>query len=321
MNIVILDAFTTNPGDLDWKRLEALGNLTVYDKTEERDIVPRAGEAELVLTNKTPLSAQILKKLPKCRYIGTLSTGYNVIDLTAARDLGIPVCNVPAYCTKAVAQMTFALLFALTNQVELHNRSVHDGQWCESPHFCYWNSPLVELEHKTMGIVGYGAIGQSVAQMALALGMKVLIHSRTRRALPQGCEWVELEQLFQQSDVVSIHCPLTDQTENLINRDTLAMMKPNALLINTSRGPVIQEEALAHALNQGIIAGAALDVLSKEPPSKDNPLLTAKNCVITPHIAWAAKDSRKRLIETVADNVEAFLRGRPQNVVNECYGC
>lgn len=316
MNIVILDAFTTNPGDLDWNRLQSMGNLTVYDKTEERDILTRAEAAELVLTNKTPLSGDTLRQLPKCRYIGTLSTGYNIIDLETARALRIPVCNVPAYCTKAVAQMTFALLFELTNQVDLHSRSVHDGEWCESPHFCYWKIPLVELEHKTMGIVGFGAIGQAVAQVALALGMKVLVNSRTRRVLPEGCRWVELEQLFRQSDVVSIHCPLTDQTKNLINENTLAMMKPNALLINTSRGPVIQEKDLADALNMGVIAGAALDVLASEPPSKENPLLSANNCIITPHIAWAAKDSRKRLIDTVADNVEAFLQGRPQNVVN-----
>lgn len=316
MKLVILDGYTTNPGDVDWKRLEALGELTVYDKTAENEIADRAKDAEIVLTNKTPLSGDTLKQLTSCRYIGTLSTGYNVIDLNAARARDIPVCNVPSYCTKAVAQMTFALLLELTNHVEAHNRSVHSGTWCESKNFCYWESPLIELEHKTLGIIGFGSIGEAVSRVALALGMKVLVYSRTKRELPEGCAWSELEEVFRRSDVVSIHCPLTAQTEGLINRETLALMKPSALLINTSRGQVIREEDLARALNGGAIAGAALDVLAQEPPRRDNPLLTAKNCIITPHIAWAAKDSRLRLIDTVADNVEAFLQGSPQNVVN-----
>ncbi len=316
MKLVLLDGYTTNPGDMDWGKLQSLGELTIYEKTEVHEIIERARDAEIVITNKTPLSGETLRQLVRCRYVGTLSTGYNVVDLEAADELGIVVCNVPAYCTQAVAQMTFALLLELTNRVSLHDQSVHNGDWSSCNQFCYWKSPMIELEHKTMGILGFGKIGQAVARIAQAMGMNVLVHSRTRRPLPEGCTWVEQKRLFQESDVLSIHCPLTPETECLICRENLSLMKPSAFLINTSRGQVIREEDLAEALNTGRIAGAALDVLSQEPPTKGNPLLTAKHCIITPHISWAAKESRARLIETVAENLECFLQGRPQNVVN-----
>lgn len=316
MKIVILDGYTTNPGDESWKRLEALGELTVYDHTEPEQILPRTWDAEAVITNKTPLTRELLEGMESLRYLGTLSTGFNVIDLETARRLNVPVCNVPAYCTKAVAQMTFALLLELTNHVHLHSQSVRAGRWGHSKEFCYWEKPLIELEHKTMGILGFGSIGRAAAQIALAMGMKVLVYSRTPKELPSGCEWVDLKELFTHSDVVSVHCPLTPQTEGMINRELLSLMKPTAFLLNTSRGQVINERDLADALNQGRLAGAGLDVLAKEPPAEDNPLITAKNCVITPHVAWAAGESRQRLIDMVAENLEAFLRGKPQNVVN-----
>ena len=316
MRLVILDGYTTNPGDVDWGRLKSLGELTIYEKTLEHEIVERARDADIVITNKTPLSGETLKQLTKCRYVGTLSTGYNVVDLQMADALGIVVSNVPTYCTQAVAQMTFALLLELTNHVALHDQSVHSGDWSSSSQFCYWKSPLVELEHKTMGILGFGNIGQEVARIAQAMGMEVLVHSRTKKELPEGYTWVDETRLFQESDVLSVHCPLTSQTKGFICRKRLSLMKKSAFFINTSRGQVVREADLAEALNTGTIAGAALDVLSQEPPEKDNPLLTAKHCIITPHISWAARESRISLIETVTDNIEHFLMGNPQNVVN-----
>ena len=316
MRLVILDGYTTNPGDVDWGRLKSLGELTIFEKTLEHEIVERARDADIVITNKTPLSGETLKQLTKCRYVGTLSTGYNVVDLQMADALGIVVSNVPTYCTQAVAQMTFALLLELTNHVALHDQSVHSGDWSSSSQFCYWKSPLVELEHKTMGILGFGNIGQAVARIAQAMGMEVLVHSRTKKELPEGYTWVDETRLFQESDVLSVHCPLTSQTEGFICRKRLSLMKKSAFFINTSRGQVVREADLAEALNTGTIAGAALDVLSQEPPEKDNPLLTAKHCIITPHISWAARESRISLIETVTDNIEHFLMGNPQNVVN-----
>ena len=316
MKIVILDGKATNPGDVGWRPFSALGELTVYDRTPVEEIPFRASQAEIVITNKTPISRETIEGLPSLRYIGTLSTGFNIIDLQAARQRGIPVCNVPAYCTRSVAQMTFALLFALTNAVAQHNRSVHDGVWCKSKEFCYWETPLYELEHKTMGILGYGSIGRTVARAAQVFGMHVLVHSRTRKELPEGWEWVGFEELLRRSDVLSLHCPLTPQTEKIINAQALSQMKPGAFLLNTARGGLLDEQAVADALNSGTLAGAGLDVLSTEPPKKENPLLTAKNCVITPHIAWAAKGTRSRLIAMAAENVGAFLKGKPQNVVN-----
>lgn len=316
MRLVILDGYTTNPGDVDWGRLQSLGELAIYGKTLEHEIVERAEDADIVLTNKTPLSGETLRKLTKCRYVGTLSTGYNVVDLEAADALGIVVSNVPTYCTQAVAQMTFALLLELTNRVALHDESVHHGEWSSNSQFCYWKSPIVELENKTMGILGFGNIGRAVARIARAMGMKVLVHSRTKKDLPEGYAWVDEKNLFRESDVLSVHCPLTPQTQGFICRERLSLMKKSAFFINTSRGQVVQEKDLAEALNTGMIAGAALDVLSKEPPERDNPLLTARHCIITPHISWAARESRARLIETVTENVERFFMGTPQNVVN-----
>lgn len=316
VHIVILDGKATNPGDISWRPLSALGELTVYDRTLAEEIPRRASGAEIVITNKTPISRETMEKLPSLRYIGTLSTGFNIIDVEAARQRGIPVCNVPSYCTRAVAQMTFALLFALTNNVALHSDSVHSGAWCKSREFCYWEAPLVELEHKTMGILGYGSIGRTVAQAAQVFGMHVLVHSRTPKELPEAWEWVSFEELLRRSDVLSLHCPLTPQTERIINAQALSRMKPGAFLLNTARGGLLDEQAVADALNSGKLAGTGLDVLSTEPPQNDNPLLTAKNCVITPHIAWGAKETRSRLVAMAAENIAAFQRGEPQNVVN-----
>lgn len=317
MKLCILDGATTNPGDLSWKELEAFGSLTVYDFTKEEEILSRASGCEVVLTNKTPLSGEVIRSLygSGLRYIGTLSTGYNVVDTDAAAELGVPVCNVPTYCTKAVAQFTFALIFAIANRVQEHNQSVHAGDWVKSRHFCYWNTEFIEMQGRTLGVIGFGNIGRTVAQIATVLGMKVLVHTRTKRDLPEGCEWAEQEELFRRSDIVTLHCPLTKETSRLINDHTLSLMKPDALLINTSRGAVVDEAALARALNEGRLRGAGLDVLSVEPPAPDNPLLTAKNCVITPHIAWAAKDARARLISIVADNVRGYVSGNVKNNV------
>ncbi len=316
MKIVILDGYVTNPGDLSWDALAGLGELELYDRTAEEEVYERAKDAEILITNKTPVPRALIERLPRLRYIGTQSTGYNVVDVEAAAERGIPVCNVPSYCTRAVAQFTFALLFELTSRVHLHSESVRAGDWSRCRDFCYWKVPLVELEGKTMGLVGFGNIGRLVAQIAVLLGMRVLVYSRSRKELPAGCAWVDFDTLLAHSDVLSIHCPLTQETAGLIGREALSRMKPTAFLLNTARGPVIDEIALADALNEGRLAGAALDVLGEEPPEADNPLLYAKNCVITPHIAWAALESRARLVETVAENVAAFLRGQPQNVVN-----
>ena len=315
LNICILDGYTTNPGDVSWKPIEALGNVTVYEFTKPEEILERAKDAEILITNKTVLTAQTIKSLPNLKYIGTLSTGFNVIDCDAAKERGIPVCNVPTYCTAAVAQFTFAMLFNITNRVEQHNQSVHNGDWVNSRHFCYWNSDLIDVAGSTLGIIGFGNIGRAVAKIACALGMQVLVNSRSATEMPVGCRQVSREELLRESDVVTIHCPLTPETEKMINKEALALMKPSAILINTSRGQVIDEQALADALNNEKLYAAGLDVLSVEPPQKDNPLLTAKNCVITPHIAWASKDARSRLIKIAADNIESFLNGNIQNNV------
>jgi glycerate dehydrogenase len=318
MKIVILDGYTTNPGDLDWKEFSLLGDTVVYDRTAPGEILDRAREAEILLTNKTFLTEEILSGLPKARYIGLLSTGTNAVDLEAARRRGITVTNIPAYSTASVAQLVFALLLELCMRTGLHDRAVHDGEWVRSADFTFAKSPLVELDGKTMGIVGYGSIGRRVAQIASAMGMKVVASSRTRKEENgiEGFRWLELPELLAQADVVSLHCPLTPETKGLINADTIRRMKSTAYLINTSRGPVLDEAAVAEALKVGRIAGAGLDVLSTEPPSADNPLLAAKNCVITPHLAWATAEARARLIRIAAGNVGSFLEGRPVNVVN-----
>jgi glycerate dehydrogenase len=318
MKMVILDGYTTNPGDLDWNELVRIGETSVYDGTEPEDILSRVCEAEIVLTNKTVLTDETLAKLPRVRYIGLLSTGTNAVDLEAARRRGIVVTNIPAYSTASVAQLVFALLFELCMNVGIHDKAVHDGEWVRSSHFTFTKTPLIELDGRTMGIIGYGSIGRRVAQIASALGMKVVAASRTRKEENdiEGFRWLELHELLEQADVVSIHCPLTPETKGLINKETIGLMKNTAYLINTSRGPVLDEAAVADALNSGRIAGAGLDVLSTEPPSAQNPLLAARNCIITPHIAWSTAEARARLIRIAAGNVRAFLEDRPVNVVN-----
>ena len=317
MNIVVLDGFALNPGDLSWEKLHTLGNVTVYERTPAELVEERAREAEIVLTNKTLLFKDTLKKLPKVQYIGVLATGYNVVDLDYARERGITVTNVPAYSTESVAQMTFALLLELCLSVGQHNQAVKEGEWCRSKDFCFWKSPLTELSGKTMGIIGFGSIGQRVAEIALAFGMKVLVCSRTKKDyVRENLEWTSLDLLLKNADVVSLHCPLTDKTRQIIDKNAIEKMKQGALLLNTSRGPLLQDEAVADALNEGKLGGAAMDVLVEEPPKADNPLLSSKNCIITPHVAWATKEARGRLMDIASANVKAFLEGKPQNVVS-----
>jgi glycerate dehydrogenase len=340
MQIVVLDGYTLNPGDLSWAPLEALAPCTIYDRTPQSDTIARAKDAEILLTNKTILSREILLQLPKLRYVGVLATGYNVVDLDFTRQRNIPVTNVPGYATPSVVQMVFAHLMNLTLRVADHGRSVAAGRWTQNKDFCYWDYPLVELSGLTMGIVGFGQIGRAVASAAQAFGMNVLVYeprdcpnfrthhgeavvgengtvpftaSQERTA---AVRFVGLEELFRSSDVVSLHCPLTSETKHLVNADRLALMKPSAYLLNTGRGPLVDEPALAEALNSGLISGAGLDVLSIEPPPAENPLLTAKNCFISPHIAWATRAARQRLLSIAVANVHAFLSGRPLNVVN-----
>ena len=316
MAIVILDGFTTNPGDLSWDPITALGPCTVWDRTAPEALLERLGAAEIVLTNKTPLGAETLAALPHLRLISVLATGVNVVDVTAASARGISVCNVPAYSTPGVAQAVFALLLELTNRTGHHDRSVRSGRWSAGPDFCFWDGTLVELAGLTLGIVGYGAIGAAVAGVGRAFGMRILAHRRSQSGpIADGGAFVDLDRLFQESDVVSLHCPLTADTEGLVNACRLSRMKPTAYLINTARGALVQEAALADALNAGWIAGAGLDVLSIEPPAATNPLLMAQNCVITPHIAWATRAARQRLISCSAANIAAFLAGTPQNLV------
>ena len=305
MKIVVLDGYTVNPGDLSWSAFESLGELTVYDRTAPELVLERAAGAEAVLTNKTVLSAATLAALPDLRYIGVLATGMNVIDLDAAKDRGVAVTNVPAYGSSSVAQMVFALLLELTNQTSLHNQAVHDGAWVASEDFSFTRAPLIELDGLTLGVVGLGAIGQVVARMGLAFGMTVMGNSQTPKNLP-GITDADLDTIFTKADVITLHCPLTPETEQLINADRLKQMKSNAFLINTGRGPLVDEVVLARALNEGDIAGAGLDVLSVEPPNPDNPLLNAKNCVITPHIAWATRAARARLLNIAAEHLATF---------------
>jgi glycerate dehydrogenase len=317
MKIVVLDGFTLNPGDLKWDELQALGSCDIYDRTLAGDVVKRADAAEVVLTNKTIISREQIGALPSLKYIGVLATGYNIVDVVAARERNVPVANVPTYGTKSVAQMTFALLLELTQRVGHHAQTVRDGRWAKSPDFCYWDFPLVELDGLTMGIVGYGRIGRAVGDLAAAFGMNVLAYTRTAaNKLSSQVRSVDLETLFASSDVVSLHCPLTPETKQIVNAARLAKMKPTAFLLNTSRGPLIDEQALANALNNGQIAGAGLDVLALEPPPATNPLLHAKNCFVTPHIAWATRAARSRLLNTAVANVRAFQSGQLQNVVN-----
>ncbi len=313
MNIVVLDGFTLNPGDLSWDELRQIGPCELHDRTPPDKIVERARDAEIVLTNKAPLASETLAQLPKLRYIGVLATGYNVIDVAAAKQRGIPVCNVPAYGTRSVAQHVFALILELTQHAGHHAQTVREGRWARSADWCYWERPLIELDGLTLGIVGLGRIGQAVAELGRAFGMKVIANSRSGTP---GAERVALDDLLQRSDVISLHCPLTPETQGLINAQRLALLKPAAFLVNTGRGPLIVEADLAAALNEGRLAGAALDVLSVEPPLPDNPLLSAKNCLITPHIAWATRAARERLLSVAVGNVHSFLAGSPRNVVS-----
>jgi glycerate dehydrogenase len=319
MNIVVLDGYTLNPGDISWDGISKLGNLTVYDRTPEDKILERCRDAEVVFTNKTPLKEAVIKALPRLKYIGVLATGYNVVDIDFARSRGVAVANVPGYGTASVVQMTIALLLELSLHVQEHSDSVRNGDWAKSPDFCYWKFPLVELEGKTLGVIGFGNIGQKVADVATTLGMNIIASSRTRsdQSGRKNFRWAEIPELLKESDVVSIHCPLFSETQGLINSRSLSTMKPSAFLLNTSRGPIVVDEDLANALNDGVIAGAGIDVLSVEPPSADNPLFKARNCIITPHIAWATKEARSRLMRMAQENLSMFLNGKPINIVNK----
>jgi glycerate dehydrogenase len=316
MNIVVLDGFTLNPGDLSWDVLASLGSCQIYERTAPADLIDRVVNAEIILTNKVEIKSQHMESLPALKYIGVTATGTNIVDVMAARERKISVTNVPAYGTKSVAQATMALLLELTHHAGHHSQTVHDGRWVRNLDWCYWDKPLIELDGLVLGIVGYGRIGEAVGVLGSAFGMKVLAHSRSAKEGKGAVTFVELETLFRTSDVVSLHCPLTPQTNGLINKERLSWLKPGAFLINTSRGPLIDEQALADALNSGRLAGAALDVLSSEPPRADNPLLKAANCIITPHFAWATRAARARLMNVAVENVRAFLSGKPQNLVS-----
>ena len=317
MKIVVLDGYTLNPGDLDWSELKSLGEVQIHERSAPSEIVTRARDAEIVLTNKVPLSAETLASLPSLRYVGVLATGYNIVDTAAARSRGIPVSHVPAYGTRSVAQMTFALILELASRVGDHSASVRAGDWSRCPDFCYWKSPLVELEGLTLGIVGLGRIGKAVAALGKAFGMEVIAAQGLRPiSNPEGIRQSDLRAVLGASDIVSLHCPLTEATRHLINQETLGWMKPSAWLINTSRGPLIEEVALADALNSGRIAAAALDVLAVEPPPPTQPLISARNCLITPHVAWASGAARRRLLQVAVENIRAFQADRKVNIVN-----
>ncbi len=318
MKIVVLDGKTLNPGDNPWEAVERLGELTVYDRTASDEILQRAAGAEVLLTNKTPLSGEMLEQLGDLGFISVLATGYNVVDVEAAGRRGVVVSNVPIYATDSVAQFTFAMLLELAHHVGSHDEAVKAGRWTDSPDFCFWDSPLVELAGRKMGIVGFGRIGRRVGELAHAFGMEVLAADVNQANPPEyePFQWVEVEELFAAADVVSLHCPQTADNVGMVNRELLGRMKPNAFLINNSRGGLIVEADLAESLDAGRIAGAALDVVSTEPISPDNPLLSAKNCLITPHIAWAALAARQRLMQTTAENIAAFTAGKPINVVS-----
>lgn len=318
MKITVLDGYGMNPGDLSWDELKKLGDVTVYDRTAPSEVVERSADAVVLLTNKTVIDRRTIEKLPVLKYIGVLATGYNVVDTEAARENGIVVTNIPAYSTASVAQMVFSLLLAVTNGVEHYTADNRAGRWSRSADFCYWDAPLTELAGKTLGIVGFGNIGSAVARIGLAFGMKVsALTSKAPDVLPEGVEKAEnLDALLATSDVLTLHCPLTESTRHIINATSLAKMKPSAILINTGRGPLVDEEALADALNRGALRGAGVDVLSCEPPAIDNPLLYARNCYTTPHLGWATTEARQRLMNIAVANVANFIAGTPTNVVN-----
>ncbi len=317
MKIVVLDAHPLNAGDLRWEGFRKLGELVVYDRTSPEEIVGRASGADVILTNKVPVRENVIRELPQLKYIGVLATGYNIIDIDIARQQNIVVCNIPSYGTYSVAQLTFALLLELCHHTQRHSDSVRDGKWAASTDWCYWDYPLIELAGKTMGIIGFGNIGQKVADMATAFGMDIVGTARRQsdQSHRTNFRWASTSELLRISDVVSIHCPLTPETQRLINAVSLRTMKQDAFLLNSSRGQIIVDKDLAEALDQGLIAGAGLDVLSVEPPHQDNPLFKAKNCIITPHIAWATTEARTRLMRMAVDNLRAYQEGQPINVV------
>jgi len=318
MKMVVLDGYTLNPGDLTWERLSKIGELTVYERTDSSEIIDRVGDAEIIFTNKTPLSKETLEKLPSVKYIGVLATGYNVVDVKAAKGLDKVVTNIPTYGTDAVAQYVFALLLEICHHVWEHSESVKKGDWANCKDFCYWNYPLIELAGKTLGIIGMGRIGQSTAKIAQSFGMKVLAYDAypKKEIENENLKYVELDELLSNSDVISLHCPLFESTKGIINKNNIEKMKDGVIIINTSRGPLVVEEDLAESLNCGKVSAAAVDVVSTEPIKTDNPLLKAKNIIITPHIAWAPKESRERLLNIAIDNLEAYIKGNPVNVVS-----
>lgn len=317
MKLINLDASALNPGDLSWDVLNQFGELTLYQKTEsEAEAIARIGDHEIVLTNKVPITESLLNACPNIKLICIQATGYNIVDTAACARRGIPVCNVPDYGTAAVAQFTLALMLELCHQIGHHDSVVHDGKWCRSKTFCFWDTPQMELGGKTLGIIGFGRIGQAVARLAQAFGMRVITHSRTRKETDANVEYVDMDTLLAQSDFMSLHCPLFAENTNMVNAEFLGKMKDGAFLINTARGGLLDEQAVADALASGKLAGAAVDVVAEEPMKEYNPLLTAPNCIITPHIAWAPKESRQRLLDCCVENIRAFLAGKPQNVVN-----
>lgn len=318
MKIVVLDGYTENPGDLSWGSFEALGSLKVYDRTNgPAEIVSRIGDANAVIVNKTPVSRQTLDACPNVKYIGVLATGYNIVDVNAAKEKGIKVCNIPTYGTAAVGQFAIALLLEVCHHVGHHDKTVHEGKWEKNPDWCYWDYPLIELAGKTMGVIGFGRIGQTTGQIARALGMRVVAYDETQNEPGKKIgEYLSLDRLLAESDVIALHCPLFPATEGIINKNSIAKMKDGVIILNNSRGPLVVEQDLADALNSGKVYAAGLDVVSSEPIKGDNPLLKAKNCIITPHISWAPKESRQRLMNIAVDNLKAFIAGNPINVVN-----
>lgn len=316
MKIVVLDGYGLNPGDLSWDAVSQLGELTVYDRTSSEEIIERSAGAEAILTNKTVITAEIMEALPDLKYIGVLATGYNVVNIDAAREKGIVVTNIPAYSTPSVAQMVFAHILNIAQQVQHHSEEVRKGRWTNNADFCFWDTPLIELREKKIGLVGLGHTGYNTARIAIGFGMQVTAYtSKSSLQLPPEIKKRTLDELFSECDIVSLHCPLTDETKELVNAERLRLMKPTAILINTGRGPLVNEQDLADALNAGKLYAAGLDVLSSEPPKADNPLLTARNCYITPHIAWASLEARTRLMDILVENIKAFQAGKPVNNV------
>ena len=318
MKIVILDGYTENPGDLSWDGIAAFGELTVYERTKASEVAVRISDAELVFTNKTPVSRETIALCENIRFIGVLATGYNIVDVVAAKERGIPVCNIPTYGTNAVGQFAIALLLEICHHIGHHSGAVANGRWASNPDWCFWDYPLIELADKTMGIIGFGRIGQTTGRIAQAMGMRVLAYDAYQNPalVSDTCQYTDLDTLLASADVISLHCPLFPETEGIINKESIARMKDGVIILNNSRGPLIVEQDLADALNRGKVYAAGLDVASAEPIQADNPLLSAKNCIITPHISWAPKESRLRLMEVAVANLRAFVAGTPQNVVN-----